>query len=360
MKNTKHFFLAILGCLSFFSCTTGDDDVTIPNPEPLPFEDGILVLNEGNFFSGNASVSFIDADLTTVTNGIFSEINSRPLGDVAQSIAFNDGLAYIVVNNSQAIEVVDRFTFESVATIDTGLLNPRYMEFANGLGYVTNWGDGTNPDDDYVAVIDLETNTVSTTIPVSEGPEWILVNENSIYIAHQGGFNQNNIVSVIAAATNTLETSITVADRPNSMHLIENSLWVLSGGNPAFTGNETPGQLDRINITTNSVEDTFAFETTEHPNFLSVAGTDLYYLLNGDVFEFNTADTTLPTTPEITGVNFFDMTVNNGFLYGVDAKDFASNGSLEVYNLTDNSLESSLEVAIIPGAVFFNPALLKL
>ncbi|MEM1257206.1 MAG: DUF5074 domain-containing protein [Bacteroidota bacterium] len=328
--------------------------LTLTDNDSFAFENGILVLHEGGFFMGNASVSFVSEDLSMVTNGIFNDINDNALGDTAQSMAFEGDLAYIVVNNSQTVEVVNRYTFESLGTVDEGLLNPRYMAFANGKGYVTNWGDGSNPDDDYIAVINLESLSVESTIPVPEGPEWILNNEGTIYVAHQGGFGQNNIVSVIDASSNTVGDPITVADRPNSMQLVNGELWVLSGGNPAFTGNETAGQLDKINVITNTVEDTFEFTQTQHPNYLSVDGNSLYYLLDGNVFKMGVSDNSLPTNAEIMGVSFYDMTVNEGRLYGVDAKDFVSNGSLEVYDLSDNSIIESLEVSIIPGGVYFN------
>ncbi len=328
--------------------------LTITDNDSFAYENGILVLHEGNFFGGNASVSFITEDLSTTTNTIFNEVNDTALGDVGQSMAFNNDLAYIVVNNSQKIEVVNRYTFESVATIDGGLLNPRFMAFANGKGYVTNWGDGTDAEDDFVAVINLESFSVEDTYAVPEGPEAILANEEFVYVAHQGGFGQNNIVTVINANTNTIASSITVADRPNSMQFSDGALWVLSGGNPSWTGNETPGQLDKIDTTTNTVEVTFSFAQTEHPGFLSVDGDDLYYLMDGNVFNLTISDTVLPTTAAIAGVAFYDMTVNNGKLYGVDAKDFASNGTLEVYDLTTNTLDASLEVSIIPGGIYFN------
>ncbi len=328
--------------------------LTITDNDSFPFENGILVLHEGNFFGGNASVSFVTEDLTMVTNGIFDEVNDEALGDTAQSMAFNGDLAYIVVNNSQTVEVVDRYTFESEGTVESGLLNPRYIAFANGKGYVTNWGDGSNPDDDYVAVIDLQSYSVELTISVPEGPEWIVANENTLYVAHQGGFGQNNIVSVIDATTNTVGTPITVADRPNSMQLVNDDLWVLSGGNPAWTGNETAGQLDKIDLTTNTVETTFTFADTEHPNYLSVDGDNLYYAMGGSIFMMDVSDASLPISAEITGVFFYNMSVNDGRLYGVDAKDFISAGSLEVYDLSDNSLLESLEVSLIPGAVYFN------
>ncbi|WP_425237472.1 DUF5074 domain-containing protein [Ulvibacterium sp.] len=333
--------------------------LTLTDNDSFPFENGILVLHEGNFGAGNASVSFVNDDLSLVQNGIFKEVNEVDAwGDTAQSITFNADMAYIVVNNSQKIEVVDRYTFESVGTIggpgETDFLNPRYMAVANGKGYVTNWGDGSNPDDDFVAVLNLDNNTVESTIAVAEGPEKILAKDDVLYVAHQGGFGQNNIISVIDAVTNAVTTTITVADRPNSMQLVNDELWVLSGGNPSWTGNETAGQLDKVNTTSNTVETTLTFAQTEHPGFLSQDDDSLYYYMSNSIFSMDVTDTALPTTADITDLNFYDMSINEGKLFGVDAKDFLSNGSLEVYDLGDNSLLTSEEVSIIPTGVYFN------
>lgn len=338
----------------------GEITLTITDNDSFAFENGVLVLHEGNFGAGNASVSFLPDDLSDVQNGIFKSVNTvDSWGDTAQSITFNGDMAYIIVNNSQKIEVVNRYTFTSVTTIggsgSTDFLNPRYMAVANGKGYVTNWGDGTNPDDDYVAIVNLETNTVESKIPVAEGPEALVANETTVYVAHQGGFNQNNIVSVIDVTSNEVSTTVTVADRPNSLQLDTNGdLWVLSGGNPIWTGNETAGQLDKISTADNAVVQTLAFEVSEHPGALSLEGSNLYYYLSGAVFKMDDMATALPETAELSDLNWADMAVNDGKLYGVDAKDFVSNGSLEIYDLGDNSMVTSKAVSVIPTGVYFN------
>jgi len=352
MITRKISLVAIAAAFMFTSCSNDNDDsIVVPLGD---YENGILISHEGNFGQGNASVSFVSNDFSTVENKIFSTVNNALLGDTAQSIAFNGDTAYIVVNVSNKIEVVNRYTFESITTIDAGLVNPRYIAFSNGKGYITNWGDGSNPDDDFIAVFDLATNALETAISVPEGPERIIASGNSVYIAHQGGFSQNNVITSINTSLNSVGVSITVADVPNAMQIDAlGNLWVLSGGKPAWTGDETHGSITMISSVNDNVV-SFDFATTEHPNYLSLDGDLMYYHLNGSVYKMALSDTSLPTTPEFSNVNFYDMTVRDGMLYGVDALDFASNGVLKVYDLNTNSEVQSITLDIVPGGIYFN------
>jgi len=329
MNIRKITLLTLLTAFVLTSCSKDNDDNI---PPPLgDYENGLFVLHEGNFGQGNASVSFVSNDFVAIEHSVFSNVNNTLIGDTAQSMAFNGDTAYIVVNVSNTIEVVNRYTFESIATIDSGLSNPRYIAFANGKGYITNWGDGSNPDDDYVAVLDLNSNTLEAPIPVAEGPERLVSNGSNVYVAHQGGFSQNNIVSVINAASNSVLTTINVGDVPNSMDIDSSgNVWILSGGKPAWTGDETAGKLIKFAPANDQIT-TFDFGLTEHPNYFNMDGSS-----------------------EFSGESFYDMTVKDGFLYGVDAADFASEGLLKIYDLNSNTETQSITVGIVPGGVYFN------
>jgi YVTN family beta-propeller protein len=167
------------------------ETVTITDNDSFAFEAGILISNEGPFGSGFGTVSYIDANFTAVDNDIYQDVNNDNLGNIVQSIGFSETNAYVVANVGNKITVVNRFSFEEITKIETGLMNPRFMITANNKGYVTNWGSGSDATDDYIAVIDLDTNTITTTIPVSEGPEELLFDGTNIYVAHQGGFGVN-------------------------------------------------------------------------------------------------------------------------------------------------------------------------
>ncbi|WP_149276096.1 YncE family protein [Pareuzebyella sediminis] len=350
----QRFLIAILTLSALIlGCSSDDDSITISREET--YRNGILVTNEGPFNAGSGTVTFISDDFTVVEESIFKKKNAEDLGNIVQSIGFEGDRAYIVVNNSHSIQVVDRFTFNSVALINEGLENPRFFTVSNGKGYVTNWGDPADEADDFIAVINLETNTVTQTIPVVLGPETITANNDFVYVAHEGGFGQNNQVSVIDSSIDKVLKTLTVGDFPNSLYWdAHGTLWVLSGGAPAYTGTETPGVLSKINVNDNTIETSFDFSNTQHPANLCGEGNSLYYSLGDGVYAFSSGDATVPNEAYITNVSFYAMTVNRGKLYGSDAKDFASKGDLHVYDLMTKDLIESVQVGLVPGGIYFN------
>ncbi|TQO36098.1 hypothetical protein GQ41_0666 [Arenibacter algicola] len=351
MKIRNVFFPLLIIGLSW-SCSNDDEEIQEPMGD---YANGILVSNEGPFSNGTGTVTFISEDLSVVNNGIYKMTNDEDLGNVVQSIGFTENEAFIVANVSNKINVVNRYTFEKIASITDGLNNPRYFIEANGKGYVTNWGDTADETDDFVAIINLQNYTVEGTISVILGPEAILAKDNTVYVAHQGAWGQNNKVSVINTTSNELIKTLTVGDVPNSMQLdASGNLWILASGKPAYTGDETAGVLTKINTGTNEVDDSFQFETTQHPSSLNLDAGILYYRLGDTVFEQSLSATSLNMETVLEGVSFYTMVVNNGRLYGTDAGDYASNGTLTVYDLNTELTIKALTVGIIPGGIYFN------
>lgn len=335
----------------FISCSNDDDPQSEPNP-PEAFEKGIFVTNEGPFGSGTGNVTFISEDYATVSQNIFKTVNGKDLGNIVQSMNFQDENAYIVINNSQKIEVVNRYSFESVDSIKTGINNPRYFIGTDAnRGYVSNWGDPNDTTDDFISVVDLRNNDVSATIPVSFGPEKMVASGGKIYVAHQGGYGQNNLISVISG--NTLESTIIVGDVPNSMVVSGNSLFVLCGGNPSYTGSETGGSLIKIDLSNGQISNTYNLALTQHPSGLTLDGSNLYYNLDGKVYKVNSTAVSLPGA-EIANGFFYTLEAHNGKLYATDAGDYASAGSLKVFDLSTNQQIQEFQTGIIPGGIYFN------
>ncbi|MHA3786768.1 YncE family protein [Flavobacterium hauense] len=356
MKLHKLILTAVAGSLLFVSCS--DDDSN--NKPSGAYDNGMLILNEGNFGKGNASISFLsDAAGAVVENNIFANVNNGDiLGDTGQDIGLEGDLAYIVLNVSNKIEIVNRYTFAKVATISSGLTNPRYIAFANGKAYVTCWGDATVTTDDYVAVINLALNNVGTTIPVAEGPERIVEENGKLYVAHKGGYGYGNTVSVIEAASNSVTKTITVGNVPGSLEVENGNLYVLSNGMPSWGGTETAGQIDVISLSNNTVTKTIAFTDLAHPSNLVIEDNNIFYTVDNGIFTTPLSSLTLPSTPLFTTTDqgvygIYAFAVEDGHIYIGDAGDYKTPGKVFVYSAT-GSLTNTYTVGLLPSGFFFN------
>lgn len=319
------------------------------------YTDGILVLNEGGAGSNNSTVSFIKNN--SVTNNIYGTANSGAvLGDTGQSMSFNGDYAYIVLNISNKIKVVNRLTFELVATINTGLSNPRYMAFSNGKGFVTNWGDAGSGDDDYVAVVNLENNTIESNIALAEGVERIIETNGKLYVAHMGGYGFGNTVTVIDPVTATVSQTITVGDVPNSMFVKDGFLYVLCGGKPFWAPTETYGSLVKIDLADNTVANTMAFTATHPQNLKAGAGNSIYYTIDEAIYQADITTGTLPNMPLFSttpqgAYGIYGMDVIDNKIYLADAGNYVAPGHVYIYDTTGSLLEN-YTVGVIPNSFY--------
>lgn len=358
MNLSKFVFAVLVSSMFFVSCS--DDEVEFVEPPLGSYDNGAMILNQGGYGHGDASISYISNDISNHQNDIFSIVNPAiQLGDTGQDIGLYNDLAYIVLNVSNKIEIANRYTMKSIVAIKEGLNNPRFIAFTNGKGYVTNWGDGNNPDDDYIAVIDLTTNTVTSKIPVIEGPEKIVVYDGNLYVAHIGGYGYGNKISIINTSSNSVPTTINVGDVPNAMQIKESTLWVSCAGKPYYADEETPGQINKINLANNDVIGTYVnTDKTKHISNLEIEGNDAYFTIDAGIYKFDLNDTTLPSIPLFSLTNqgvysVYSFAIQNESIYVGDAGDYQNNGKVYLYSMT-GLLQKSFSVGVVPAGFYFN------
>ncbi|MEM7103137.1 MAG: DUF5074 domain-containing protein [Bacteroidota bacterium] len=359
MQSISKFLMLILAGSLLFLGSCKEEIIIIP--EPGKYDNGILVSNEGPFQNGTGTVSFIHRDSGFVLNEIFQTENNRPLGNIVQSVSEHLGRVYIVVNNSNKIEVVNAADFESIGTIE-GLNQPRYFLGIDGnKGYVSEWGDtGSNGA---VHVVDLNTLTITQTFTIGGGPERMLRLGDRVYVANSGGFGSNNKIFIYDVNEDLQENVIDVGDNPNSMQLDQSgNLWVLCAGNKVYNADfslnldaSTAGGLYRINTLADEVVESYVLsDKSVVPGNLVVNPdrTTLYYTGAG-VHEQAVNAGALNETPMLNNF-FYGLAVDpqTGNLYGCNARDFNSNGAVEVY-APDGTFVTSYDVGIIPGNVIF-------
>ena len=343
--------IAISGFL-FASCDK-DNELVLPKGD---YDNGILIANEGAFSGGTGTVTFISDDYTVTEEKIYNKVNDENIGTILQSIGFNNDDAYLIANVGNKIAVADRFTMKKITEITGDLNNPRYIAFANGKGFVTNWGDGSNTTDDFVAVIDLTTNTISNKISVAEGPEQIIANGNFLYVSHKGGFGSGSTVSVINASTNTIVKMISVGHIPDELAIDASGNVLVSCEGKAETSwnpTEVLGSLVTINTTSNEVSATLEFDSGFHPNAMVLNSGNIYLSTSSSVYKMLESATTIPASA-IINTTVYGISVNENKVYITDAKDFQNNGTLKIFDATTNVELKEFTVGLIPGKIYFN------
>lgn len=340
-------FLIAVFIVTFYSCRKDKPD-EIPQPEAVPGNSGgVYITNEGNFQFGNAKVSYYDIANSTVTEDLYETANHLPLGDVCQSLYLFKEKAYIVVNNSGKVVVVNAKTFVTTATIND-LPSPRYfLPVSNSKAYVSNFYGNV------ISVVDLSSNTKTGDISCSGWTEEMALSYGKVYVTNE----QRDKVYVINTLTDVLQDSIQVGYGSNSIREDKNGkLWVLCAGSEQ---NNIKASLHRINPVSDQVEQSYQFtNVADSPWRLKINGSsDTLYFLNGSVFRMPITSSILPVSAFISeGIhNFYGIGVdpNNGTIYVSDAIDYVQRGAIYRYK-NNGTLINTFQASIIPGDFYFN------
>ncbi len=346
--NFKRLFIGVaLLQIMFISCSSDDNNNT-----PLgSYDNGILVLNEG----GIGEVTYASNDLQIIQNDVFATVNGETnnLGAYAQSMFFNGDRAYIVSIGSNKITVVNRYSFEYIATIATGMQIPRYGVVVGGKAYVTNMNDYSIASDDFITVINLADFSVETPIAVNDYAERIIENDGKLYVSG-GSFGSGDKITVINPMTKTIETVIPVGVSPNSLEEEDGIIYVLCGG---F---DVQNKIVKINASTNMIVATINFdsEITNAQN-LAIEGNSLYFTSGKKIYKaaLNAAlveDNPLITVPALSPYVGYGFAVEDNRIYISEAAaDFTSFGKAFVYSTTGTAIDE-FQTGVGPNGFYFN------
>lgn len=346
----KKFLFHIILLLIIFSCKKEEIGPQCLNCNETPISNtsstDVLIINEGTFGWTNASISLYNKENNNVNQNVFKNANNGTnLGDVAQSFLQINDKGYIVVNNSNKIEVVNISDFTSLATI-TGFNSPRYMlKINDSKAYVTDLYSNS------IQIVNLNSNTISGNISVPGWTEQLVLHNDTAYVCDM----KNNNILIINTTTDVLVDSIKVGISPNSLVIDKNNqLWVMCSG--GF--NEENARLIQINPINRAIVQTFTFsDINNSPSSLSInRNKDQLYFINNSVYQMNISSNNLPSTPIITnsGNIFYGLGIDprNNDIYVSDAIDYVQNGMVFRYSAS-GSLIYQFSAGIIPGNFWF-------
>ena len=349
-KSSTLFSMALLSIgLLFSSCDADDQDGL------RTYKNGVIVINEGNFTEGDASISYINTDNGRSSYGLFSAANGRaPLGDVANSAYIHDGSLYVVVNNSNRLEVMNSRDFSSNYTVD--LAQPRQFTVNEGIGYVTEWG--VFPDPSQISVLNLETGSVMGTLPTGSGAEDMVFYNDELFVSNLF----ESTVSVIDLSTERISSTISTGSSPAEMITDANGkIWLICGGGFDFdTGAPlNNGQLLRIDPANKWVEATIELNTNVIAKLALDRDGQSFYFLNGlSVYKVSVTASSLPDAPFIEideAVSLYGIGVDpdNADVYITDSNGFQADGLVYRYS-TGGALIGVYDAGRGPNGVLFN------
>lgn len=328
-----------------FSCKTEEDKKITP----LSNDSGVdvIILNEGNFGSGNASIDWYNSSNNKLYDHVFKSNNqNRPIGDVVQSMQIIGDKGYIVVNNSQKIEVVNLSDFKSIGSIQ-GLTSPRYILPINeSKAYVSDLYANA------ISVINLKDLVVEKTIPTNGWTEQMVRIEDSAYVCDL----TNNQLLVLNLQTDSIIKRTQLIRQPGSMVKDKNNnLWVLCNG--GF--DEMIPRLYQINTSGDIIQVVNFDNINQYPsNLLINEEKDHLFYFNDGIFRMSITDKSLPSQPfiEKNGRLFYGMGFHpsSSELYVADAIDYQQRGKVYRFDLEGNEI-ATFQAGIIPTGFIFTP-----
>jgi YVTN family beta-propeller protein len=322
------------------------------------YENGTLVINEGNFSDSDGEVSFVNPG-GQVTNRIFQAENPRPLAAIVQSARRIGDRIYLVANRADKVEVVNAADFKTVATVENAnqnLVNPQDIAAVDNKAYVSCWGPFSptfTRDAPFLAILDLATHRITGRVALPAFPQGVLAANGNVYVALAG----SNQVAVVNPANDQIISNITVAANPQRLYLDANRrLWAVCSS----------GALVRINPGTNQVEATISTAPVR-PNgkaAFNSAGNRLYYYSvefsadfrtsTGRVYALDITAAAAPTAPLVTQGNLYGIGVDPATdqLLLADNNGFQGNGTVVRYR-PDGTRVDALAVGRGPNGFLF-------
>jgi YVTN family beta-propeller protein len=338
---------ALLFIVALVSCKKDKPEPTEPEAPVVvqPSQKKVLIVNEGKFGGGNATISLYNVATAEVSKEYYqAQNNNENLGDVAQSMTKIGDKYYIVVNNSKKIVVCDK-DMKKLSEITT-VTSPRFiLPVSDNKAYITDMSANA------IHILDLGSNVITGKITCNGWTERLAKTGNEVFVVNPA----NGKMYVIDPATDKITDSVAVGDNPANIEVDKNGkLWVLAQGE---SWNNKPGQLCRVDPASRAVELQLPFTTSEFPSALCLNKTkDTLLYLNSGVWRMPVTSASKPAAAFIpSGTRmFYGVGVNpaNHTIYVSDALDFSQASTIYIYDNAGNE-KSFFKAGVNANSFYF-------
>lgn len=232
MKKTIRCFGTGVLLLSTVAALTACGEKNEGIDKKTPLADGVLVLNQGNYYSGiNGSLNVLDLQTGKTDMAVFSKVNGRDLGATPQCGVTYGSKIYIATYSSGTVEVLEKDTYKSLAQlklnqIDADLREPRAMAVYNGKVYISMFSG-------FVARMDTVLLQIDGKVKTGPNPDGIAVHNGELYVANSGGMSPsfNNTASIVDLSTFNVRNEIQTPLNPTQFISANGELFILCMGN---------------------------------------------------------------------------------------------------------------------------------
>lgn len=343
-KNIALCIQVILVILISFSCKKEEPSNSISNFNAAK----VLVLNEGNFMWGNASLSMYDLNTDSIsTTDPFYNINNSAIGDVLQSASIIGNTIYLTVNNSGKIWILNKNTLKISGAIE-GLLSPRYVVCgADSALYVSDLYDN------HIGVYHKNTGALIKKITCYGWTEKMLVVGNTIYVCNK----KSAYVYMINTNSKSIVDSFSIGYGANSILMdASNRLWISTDGNS--TAGISPS-IQCFSTTTPKPTQLFSWNLSSVVHHVCYnSSTNTMYCIQGEnIFSFSSIASSFPSTAIISkaGAIWYGMEIEpkSGDIFLSDAKDYVQQSDIYRYNADGSKLIAKSKAGIISNGFLF-------
>jgi len=318
-------FLTIIVC---FSCCKRE---TVPAAPKWGSGKAVVVLNEGNFHWGNASVDLFFPQRKEWRKSVFESTNNRPIGDVLQSASIINGNLWLVVNNSGKIEVVDTSNFKSIKTIG-GLRSPRYITELAGKVYVTDLFA------EKISVINTTSFVLESVLDVSGWTEQIVTHNNLIYFLNK----DSGLIQSYNPSNQSIEV-VPVKGKPFDLIASENEIYV---------GSYSRDTAMVTNLGSNNSH-IYSYGLQNVPAKINYSNiTKSWYVRSGNALEqFNQSQKLVPIFSLKSG-SLYASKIIEDVIYLSDAKDYVLNSEIIRIDLDGKLIDKTEAGKITSGFIY--------
>ncbi|PWW17337.1 YncE family protein [Chryseobacterium sp. AG844] len=351
MKITKLLtvLFAVVLLFNMSSCTSDSAEFEI---SPITYQNGYFISNEGNFNSQGAKVTFLTRDLSLKQDDVYGYNNNKEiLGDVLQTIGLNGNKAYLVINNSNKIVVVDRYTFKKLGVITNQIDNPRGIAFANDFIYVANLNFSTNATS--VTKYKASDYSFVSKITMTGGADKAVEAGGNIFVQNATS-GYGNMITYINTS-NDSKTELTVPNgKINSTISYKSNVYTISS-------TATDSYIYKISGT-GTMTPVVTLTGIPSATNLQIDNDKIYFSSANKVYTTSLATPTVPASPLLTAADggpyftLYGFNVIDGRIFASDVKQFTQESEMTVYSATTGTKLTSLKTGGLgANGTFLNP-----